>query len=773
MGIQLQKLHKGIDNAHIDITLSPVFIIRATRFVRGILQHDAAIVGLSSQVPKPKKADTDAFIAAYSDMVEAAIKQARQTSSPEQIQLLQLGVIRFLVTLIDNELTRLHDSMQRNRGGVMGRSSGRALELHERVVILAKVKTKLRNAVLHQCFTQIIKQEKRTLRMLRKSVLGISWPLPKRILCNPMLQQPLPWGADQRVESYLPLCAEHFAHINRLITEVFVNYLPNWAVASDEAVNGSHEKGRLKKPARLHKPLSGVDGCLEAETLLRSALQPEEYLQGQFSWLDMPENIARLTSPTTLQTTFNNQPQKEQLPAGWQRFQQQLRKNIYQQFKRSNFIPLVLAAYETRKVMRELDKSVPISVVQQYLAEGLSRKELFRHFAELQIETASIAAIGKKLDLARGQIKQLQRYEQEQLLLDFIKDFLVFRRDLKNAFLTYQAMDQLSILNKPEDIELSNANGKLYQFATAYENDPIKQPICKHVIIKADIRGSTSMTTGLVAKGLNPATYFSLNLFKPINDLLDSYGAAKVFVEGDAIILSILEHENIANQRLSVAWACGLAQKILEVVDVQNIKNEQFGLPSLELGLGIAFSRESPAYLYDDEKKIMISSAINRADQLSSCSAVLRRSCPRERGVEVMTSVDLGMFEKEHPERLLRFNVDGIELDSPAFDKLKTELKLKRLIPDELLACDATALYVGRYPDNKGVKHWLVVREAPVRFWADSCIGPEEQKGRCFYEVLVDREVLAWVKTKMNLKQQKQAVDISAVQSEFPADYVI
>ncbi|MFC1602348.1 hypothetical protein ACFL3U_02145, partial [Pseudomonadota bacterium] len=458
MGIQLQKLHKGIDNAHIDITLSPVFIIRATRFVRGILQHDAAIVGLSSQVPKPKKADTDAFIAAYSDMVEAAIKQARQTSSPEQIQLLQLGVIRFLVTLIDNELTRLHDSMQRNRGGVMGRSSGRALELHERVVILAKVKTKLRNAVLHQCFTQIIKQEKRTLRMLRKSVLGISWPLPKRILCNPMLQQPLPWGADQRVESYLPLCAEHFAHINRLITEVFVNYLPNWAVASDEAVNGSHEKGRLKKPARLHKPLSGVDGCLEAETLLRSALQPEEYLQGQFSWLDMPENIARLTSPTTLQTTFNNQPQKEQLPAGWQRFQQQLRKNIYQQFKRSNFIPLVLAAYETRKVMRELDKSVPISVVQQYLAEGLSRKELFRHFAELQIETASIAAIGKKLDLARGQIKQLQRYEQEQLLLDFIKDFLVFRRDLKNAFLTYQAMDQLSILNKPEDIELSNAN---------------------------------------------------------------------------------------------------------------------------------------------------------------------------------------------------------------------------------------------------------------------------------------------------------------------------
>jgi len=208
-----------------------------------------------------------------------------------------------------------------------------------------------------------------------------------------------------------------------------------------------------------------------------------------------------------------------------------------------------------------------------------------------------------------------------------------------------------------------------------------------------------------------------------------------------------------------------LAQKILEVVDVQNTRNRQYGLPALELGLGIAFSAEPPTFLYDDEKQIMISSAINRADQLSSCSAALRRSFSRQRGVEVMTSADPGLFEKEYPDRLLRFNVDGIELDKAAFDRLKTELALKCLTPDASLACDALTLYVGRYSDNRGVKHWLIIRKGAVHFWADSCTGPEEQKGRCFYEVLTSHEVLAWVKGKMDRRHRKRIMDPDVVLS--------
>ena len=44
-------------------------------------------------------------------------------------------------------------------------------------------------------------------------------------------------------------------------------------------------------------------------------------------------------------------------------------------------------------------------------------------------------------------------------------------------------------------------------------------------------------------QGLNPASYFSLNFYDPVNKLLGKYGAQKVFLEGDAIILAILERE--------------------------------------------------------------------------------------------------------------------------------------------------------------------------------------------------------------------------------------
>ncbi len=756
MGIQLQSLHRGIDNARIDITLCPLFSIKATQLVRGILQQDAALNSLGRQPPRPKKTDMDAFLKAYADMMDATVAKAHRASSPDQVQLLQLAVIRFLLHLINEELSRLRDDMQRNRGGVMGRSDRRALEFHECTVTLAKLKNSLRNTALQQIFRRIIKLEARSLRVTRKSVLGVSWPLPQPVLCNPMLQQPLPWEDGQRVDPYLPLCVDYFDQTNRLLTGTFSAYLPSWALACDKEDGLPCSRGELKNRARLRKPQSGADGSLEAEALLRSSLQPEEYLQGRFCWLDMPDNFELLTSPAVLQKALCGQNRK-QLPAGWQDFQHDVKKRICQQLQQLGLVPQILAAYGAYSVIRGLGQPVPSLLVQQYLSGELSRRELPRHLARLPIDPSSISAVTKKLDLAHNKIKQISYDEQEQLLLNYIKDFLVFRRDLKNAFLTYQAMDQISILSKAEDVELSNANSTLYRFVSKHENEPVKQQICKHVIIKADIRGSTAMTASLVTKGLNPATYFSLNLFKPINGLLESYGATKVFVEGDAIILSILESESAS--RPSVAWACGLAQKILEVVDVQNTKNRQYGLPPLELGLGIAFSAEPPAFLYDDEKRIMISSAINRADQLSSCSAVLRRSLLRQRGVEVMTSTDPGLFEKEHPDRLLRFNVDGIELDRAAFDKLKTELTLKSLTPDASLECDALTLYVGRYPDNRGGKHWLIVRKASVHYWADSSIGPEEQKGRCFYEVLTDHEVLAWVKNKMDRRRRKRIMD--------------
>ena len=62
-------------------------------------------------------------------------------------------------------------------------------------------------------------------------------------------------------------------------------------------------------------------------------------------------------------------------------------------------------------------------------------------------------------------------------------------------------------------------------------------------MIKADVRGSTGITKDLLAKGMNPASHFSMNLHEPVKRMLERFGAATVFIEGDAIILAIYETE--------------------------------------------------------------------------------------------------------------------------------------------------------------------------------------------------------------------------------------
>ena len=85
-------------------------------------------------------------------------------------------------------------------------------------------------------------------------------------------------------------------------------------------------------------------------------------------------------------------------------------------------------------------------------------------------------------------------------------------------------------------------------------------------------------------KGLNPASYFSLNFYDPVNKLLSKYGAQKVFLEGDAIILAILERAG--EPELAVSRACVLAREIIEIVRGYNKLMLRSGMPELRVGRG-------------------------------------------------------------------------------------------------------------------------------------------------------------------------------------------
>jgi len=237
--------------------------------------------------------------------------------------------------------------------------------------------------------------------------------------------------------------------------------------------------------------------------------------------------------------------------------------------------------------------------------------------------------------------------------------------------------------------------------------------------------------------GLNPASYFSLNFFDPISAVLSQYGASKVFIEGDAIILSIFETEDTIQGNYSVARACGLAIRILQIVHSYNEKNKENNLPVLELGIGICYSQGPPAFLFDGDSRIMISPAINLADRLSSCDKLLRKIFKSQNDV-----FNLFVFENESEEitetgaddSTYRYNVNGIELNEDGFNKLTGEINLQIFIyPSE--NDDGVKFYMGKVPMANGNYQRIVIREAVIHKVKPDVLNVTGKISKKYYEV--------------------------------------
>lgn len=764
--LRLEQFPRGIDNVHIDVVLGQRFVVLASQLVRRLLSHEVS-VNLWGEAPaEPGVDDVEAFARAYISLTEVAVDQARQSGRRDLIVLFQLSVTKFLLQLVGDEIARMRARLRRARDEETGGVKVSALEVHQRVVALARDRQAIRYKLNRELFRHVHKLESTRLRKLRKAVLAASWPVPKHLMLNPMLLLPGIMADEQAMVHYNLMFTERdapggFSRINPLITGLLRGLLPGWAVApaaGESAVSPGLNGPTSQVTFRQRTDQGSLSGFLEAELLLTRSIGEEECAHDLTSWLDVPENLDRMFLPAGGDRAAPGRS-RHRLPDPWREYLVSLGRKLYWRFWRAGLLPSVMASYEVRRVHEELQGKVPARLIFQYLARMVSRRKLVRRLSGSQVPMRPQDAL-VALERGRQRLRRMTRTDRFDRLMQFLRDFAVFRRDLKCAYVAYRAMDRIRLLESPEDIALSKANGTLQQFLDAEERRAQGNQVRSHVIIKADVRGSARMTEELLERKLNPATHFSLNFFGPITALLEDFGATKVFVEGDAVILSLLEHDESSPGRLNAAQACGLARKMLAVVDAQNAQNRKHDLPGLEIGLGITYADGPPTYLYDGDREIMISSAINRADQLSSCSPALRKAplCTNRggRGIEVAV-VAADEARSCAGETLLRYNVDGVELEQAAFQKLKRELALRRvevILPGDI---EATRFYVTRYPDRKGMAHWLAVREAPIRCWRDGQLGEPDPSGRCFYEVITDASVLALIKRRVGTRQARDA----------------
>src|SRR5579872_1499006 len=375
----------------------------------------------------------------------------------------------------------------------------------------------------------------------------------------------------------------------------------------------------------------------------------------------------------------------------------------------------VMASYEIRPI---IETYCPPVHLQQLRKALVSKEEMKRVEGILKQVPARQLALKPIEDLS----KKLRRYSREEKLsfvVRFTADFLRLRRDLRNAEHLTTCMERVSLISTEQARELSRINNKLYECVLPEEAKPQQDHVVSHVIIKADVRGSTKMTQDLLARGLSPASHFSLNLHEPVKKLLDRYSAKKVFIEGDAIILAIFETDSNQAYARSVAKACILSRQILAVCNSYNDRAAASDLPALELGVGVAFQGSAPTYWTDGDSKIMISKALNLSDRLSGCAKLAKRMLTGQKShfcvYQFLTAME-GASAEELDEFLVRFNMNGIELNEEGFEKLSEEISLD-FVETKLempWGKENVTLHYGEVPMGESVE-LLVLRKSLAR----------------------------------------------------------
>ncbi len=471
-------------------------------------------------------------------------------------------------------------------------------------------------------------------------------------------------------------------------------------------------------------------------SFMRSLYGEETTTETIDSWICAPENARALVGTGTPDdSTVEGAAQQERL-AKWVRL-----------LEDEQVMECVIASYHTVPLLAEY---APRINPQQLKNALISRPECDRVERMIQehgkLSPASLYAAVGKVAGCRGA-------ERAKVAARFLQDFSHYHRDLRRLEVLNAALDSVNLVSTEKLRELSRMNGTLYEFLLPDEQQqPEEDRVLRHVVLKADVRDSTRLTRTLMEKGLNPASYFSLNFYDPVNKLLGKYGAQKVFLEGDAIILAILERAG--EPGLAVSRACVLAREIIEIVRGYNELMQRSGMPGLELGVGITLQESAPLYLMDGEHQIMISEALNQSDRLSSCNKSARKVMESQAGpFHVYVFQPANMHETENSEdSILSFNLGGIRMNEAAFRKMEQEISL---VPLTVKLPPAMASDKGEYrlfsatvPVDRDIFRKIVVRVSRVPMINVEDFSVQGWTDKRYFEVCTDPAIYAALEKK-------------------------
>ncbi|PYP91288.1 MAG: hypothetical protein DMG65_08415 [Candidatus Angelobacter sp. Gp1-AA117] len=700
--IVLENLVAGIDNLRHDVFISPRFT-EATRqhIFRLIAKHgnvedltaDDLLASRAAGRPNEripgaspnhssKSTEPAEFKRQLTELHVTALNRAKSDNNPSADLLFRLAVLKFQRAELLQQFTQVLDRCRarvKQYEGPRQSVPSKAVEVRDRFARFQINKKNVLRRVGQDLFLTMRDVEKESLSRTRRSLFGDIVPMSYDLFLNRLI-----FTEDGR-DDYLN--AEHYV------------MLGNYDRDPDRFQTMQEIAGQFLKSL-------GVVG-------------------------DDEEDIdALLSAPENAQEIMAGGAPDEATPRG--KTQRAMLNAWVDRLERESVMENVIASYEVVSLLGQYSPPINPQQLKNALISRTERKRVETLLEEQgKISPVNLHAAVKKVENCKGG-------ERAKIAGRFLSDFTRYHRDLRRMEALLSAMDNVNVITTEKFRELSSINNTLYEFLLAEEQKPSEDKVIHHVILKADIRESTTLTRTLIERGLNPASYFSLNFYDPINKLLPKYEATKVFIEGDAIILALFEHEG--EPGVGVGRTCVLAREIIEIVTAYNERSRASGLPILELGIGISYQDSAPLYLMDGSQQIMISKALNESDRLSSSSKGMRKQLEN---LDLLFNVfSFKTVEDQHTggnpdEFLLRYNIGGIHINEAAFKKLQAEISLQ---PHDLmlpLIWDRrqVRLYSGVVPIGQGLFHKIVVREGIIPHVEARDFGLKQYTDRRYYEV--------------------------------------
>jgi len=795
--IHFAHLTLGVDNIHYDVFLSPRFIEAGKKYILDLLRQT---INLTMIYGKDRKhsgmPEHAAFRKMLTEILQESLTRAKFQQSIETDVLHHLALLKFLTQEIGNQFSSILVECKdwiRGRGQLFEHSEQAHVIRSKIAEVQAERKDIFRQAgeTLCRVWREI---EEGALSKSRRALFGDDFHETYELLQNRCLF--VEGGNNDQ------LFLEHYVLLGNFLTDpdrfavfdaLLLDFMREFVLTDDNTeelgkARKNHE--RLLEQARLlrselerleeekdeassrtsdgdvfpriFKRKSGgpAEGQTELDELRRRALSLERQLEELAPQIDaakqrldfLAEEYSNrlgdyLNQPANARRIFDAAEVFGEEDGAGPETRARLLEEWVHRLEERDLLFHVLAGYELRKIAT--DYCPPIHL--QQLKKALVNRDEAKRVAHILEQFPARKISMRKIEEASRAIRRRTDGETRAFCLQFAEDLMRLRRDRRNYQHVAAWMERINLVRSEHSRELSRANHSLYEFLHPSEGKPADDPVINHTVIKADVRGSTGITKDLLARGMNPASHFSMNLHEPVRKILEHYGAAKVFIEGDAIILAIYETESTRATQRAVGRACVLAREILAVTHAYNTRASSSNLPPLELGLGVAFQDSAPSLWMEGDSRIMISRALNLSDRLSSCSKMAKRLFQANAApfhVYLLQSLMEDAAADEGEELLIRYNLNGIELNEEGFQKLSAEISLAPMSGTFSLPWgkERVQLYFGEVPLGESLEP-VVLRKGFVRqLLPGGKIGAPG--ARSYYEVCADDKLLDLARRK-------------------------